>query len=73
MKDVWKIMNDYLKEVEFQYEETTDPLGWNMDSLDQAIFFLEMETRFGIEFSREECERCKDILDVYVLISSKLE
>jgi hypothetical protein len=75
MKDVWKIMNNYLKETGIKDVgfATTDPLGWYMDSLDQAIFFLEMETRCGVELSREECDRCKDFLDVYILISSKLD
>ena len=73
MVDVWKIMNNYLKEMGTQYEETTDPIGWYMDSLDQAIFFVEMERLCNVELSREECERCKDFLDVYILIISKLE
>lgn len=68
-------MNNYLKEMGYMDASfaVSDKIVWYMDSLDQAIFFSEMERLCNVELSREECERCKDFLDVYILISSKLE
>ena len=75
MIDVWKVMNRHLKEIGVKDEgfATTDKIDWYMDSLDRVMFFSEMEARCGVELSQEECDNCKDFLDVYVLISSKLE
>ena len=73
--DVRKIINDtFLGKVKAENVDENTPINkLGLDSLDLMEALMDLEEKFGFEFSDEEVAEVKSVKDVYELVEKKVK